>query len=522
MKEMDQSRAILRKIIVFPAAVTLFILIAALCLCFFSIHILGKRGVESIMNGLQIGVNQMENELNQIDEAFLEYWNRSDSYGYLSRIQSRTPVDMFLEYQMETVDWMNKLVSLYHSVSGAFVYYENIDLMLFRGQSDPHVHEYLSQRLLGAGQEGRGWELVTISGEQYLITVKSYGSFYGGVWLPATAVDKGKISGGSGITYFMDASMENTVSDPVLCAALKRYGSEQRLSAGGRSYHNYRIGTSDSEVYLGILISAHFFTDYIPSTVNGIFALLGLCVLLFPMVFLWLKRLMGEFNRMMEEINTLSVNLYKTKIREQKIKLKYISQMIQPHFVLNALNIMYTYRETEFSLMKKMIRYLMEYFRYVVYLKADFVTLEQEMRHIENYLKIQKERYMDAFDFFVEWESGVCGCHIPPLIIQTFAENCLKYGKRSDAPVFVYVLASEQEGKLRLVIADSGNGFEAKVLEKITAFIRTREYCDDLGIGIQNAIERMDILYGEPVEVFIHNALYGGAVVELFLPLTDV
>ena len=127
---------------------------------------------------------------------------------------------------------------------------------------------------------------------------------------------------------------------------------------------------------------------------------------------------------------------------------------------------------------------------------------------------------MDAFDFFVEWESGVSDCHIPPLIIQTFAENCLKYGKRCDEPMFVYVLANEQDGLLKLVIADSGNGFSGEVLEKIETFIKTREYCDDLGIGIQNAIERMDILYGKHVDVHIHNALYGGAVVELFLPLS--
>ena len=86
--------------------------------------------------------------------------------------------------------------------------------------------------------------------------------------------------------------------------------------------------------------------------------------------------------------------------------------------------------------------------------------------------------------------------------------------------MFVYVLANEQDGLLKLVIADSGNGFSGEVLEKIETFIKTREYCDDLGIGIQNAIERMDILYGKHVDVHIHNALYGGAVVELFLPLS--
>ena len=145
----EKSKSILRQVILFPASVTLFILIAAISLCFFSIHILDKRSVENVMNGLHIAVNQLQNELGQIDEAFLKYWNQSDSCGYLSRIDSRKPVDMFLEYQLETVDWMNHMVGLYHLVSGAFVYYENIDLMLFRGMADQSIHEYIVNKKEG-------------------------------------------------------------------------------------------------------------------------------------------------------------------------------------------------------------------------------------------------------------------------------------------------------------------------------------------------------------------------------------
>ena len=70
------------------------------------------------------------------------------------------------------------------------------------------------------------------------------------------------------------------------------------------------------------------------------------------------------------------------------------------------------------------------------------------------------------------------------------------------------------------MIADSGDGFSEESLKKLQNFIETREYRKDLGIGIQNAIERMDILYGEKVGISIHNALSGGAVVELFLPIS--
>ena len=138
---------------------------------------------------------------------------------------------------------------------------------------------------------------------------------------------------------------------------------------------------------------------------------------------------------------------------------------------------------------------------------------------MENYLKIQKERYLDRFEYFVEWEVGVQHLPLPPLIIQTFVENCIKYGMRGEGKTFIYVLASLEGEHLKLMIADTGNGFSQEVMDKVRTFIDTRIHQEGLGVGIQNAFERLYILYGEGVEVKLRNALSGGAVVELYLPI---
>ena len=147
--------------------------------------------------------------------------------------------------------------------------------------------------------------------------------------------------------------------------------------------------------------------------------------------------------------------------------------------------------------------------------------MEQELRHVENYLNIQKERYLDRFDFFVEWEVAARSLLLPPLIIQTFVENCIKYGMAGDRKTFIYALASRKEHCHNLMIADTGNGFSEATLERLSHFIETREHQEGLGVGIENAIERMDILYEQRVEIRVRNALSGGAVVELSLPLME-
>ena len=561
MRVRKKVNSIVWQAIFFPAGITILMLMLAIFLCVFSVRALNAREIESNINAIQISINQLESELNQIDDAFVEYWYGSDAYKLMSKLTQQRPIGVFLEGQWETFNWLDKQVSMYSIVEGAFAYYSNLNLLLFRGGTNAYVHQYIASQMDVERNYNR-WELVWIDEAWYLVTIKNYNDFYGGVWIPVQKIfEHLKIDDHNllGTVYLMDWKCENTAEDgfyeALLDCDVQQSISSVRIS--NVKYDNFIVKTQEEDVYLGILIPKGLFLAQMPTAVWGIFVLVIISAILVPLLIIWLKRkiatpirvlddamkvvgdgnmdyripaapskypnemerLTDGFNDMIDEINDLEMRVYKGKIREQQIKLKYISQMIQPHFVLNALNVIYTYKESEFPLVKKMIRYLMEYFRYIVYMKTDFVTLEQEMRHIENYLKIQKERYLDGFEFFVEWEAEVSNCVIPPLVIQSFAENCLKYGKRDDESFFVYVLANVVDGRLRLMIADSGNGFAKEKLDKIHAFVETREYCDDLGIGIQNAIERMDILYDQWVEVNVHNADYGGAIVELFLPL---
>ena len=232
-------------------------------------------------------------------------------------------------------------------------------------------------------------------------------------------------------------------------------------------------------------------------------------------------RLAVQINTTMDQLNELEYNLYISKIKEQRTELKYISQQIRPHFILNALNVIYTYNESEFPLVKEMILYLTQYFRYIVNLRVDFVEVEKEFHHVENYLNIQKMRYGDRFSYMVQWSVQAKEMLIPPLILQTFVENCVKYGMKSGDASFICVLASVEQGRLKLTVSDTGSGFSEEALEQIYHFIETREYSDQLGVGIQNAIERMDILYEGDVEVKISNVPSGGSLIEIFLPAKE-
>lgn len=556
-------QSIVRRVVLLPMSVMTVIVCITIVSCVIGFLNMRQQMIGSNISSLQISQNQLENLLKQIDHSFIEYWNSDDSYAYLKGYSRGTPREEYLVHESDAIKWIIDLSNNYEEVQGAFFYYENIGNYLFRGNTNPAANAYFKARVQSGQSRNNRWELATIGGQQYLLTIKHYNRFYGGVWIPVSRLVQSLnlySEAYRGTVYLIDSDSRNTLMyDEAGCILAKRGKEEAQLTVGNRILYNYTaVGTQD-DITLGILIPQTSLIEDIPLLNKGIFVLAMLSILMVPVLVLWLRRkiavpvraiddamqLIGEgnmdyriaipdkkaydefdrlfvsFNQMMDELNELEFNLYKTKLKEQQTELKYISQQIRPHFILNALNIIYTYEENEFPLIRKMVLYLTEYFRYIVNLRVDFVEVEQELRHVENYLNIQKERYLDRFDFFVEWEVAVQKMLLPPLIIQTFVENCIKYGMAGDRKTFIYALASKKENALNLMIADTGNGFSEETLVRLRNFIDTREHQEGLGVGIENAIERMDILYEKRVEVRIRNALSGGAIVELYLPLME-
>lgn len=561
--ENKKFKSVVHRVVVWPMSIMAIVV----CITIISSVIGFMNMRQQMVNGnlavLQISQNQLENLLEQMDHSYIEYWNSNSSYAYLKNFDKDTPRESYAVYLAETYNWMNNLVNGYEQVQGAFAYFENIDEYIFRGTTNFDMHRYLREQILQEGSQYNCWKIVDVEEKQYLINVKKYNNFYGGVWLSMDELKDWlnfRNEAYRGSVYMTDRDNNNTLEDADERALIKEKGSDQeQISYGKGVMYNYLIKEADKDVQLGILIPRISMISEIPLLNKGILLLAFLSILLIPVMALWLRRriavpvkvidqgmqLIGEgnmdyriplseekeydefdrladrFNHTMDQLNELEFSLYKTKIKEQQTELRYISQQIRPHFILNALNIIYTYDESEFPLVRKMVLYLTEYFRYIVNLKVDFVEVEKELRHVENYLKIQKERYLDRFDFFVEWEVATQKMLIPPLIIQTFVENCIKYGIKGGSKMFVYVLASVDNDRLKLMIADTGNGFDRESMDKIQAFLDSRQHQEDLGVGIENAIERMDILYGQTVDVKVRNALSGGAVVELYLPIME-
>lgn len=226
------------------------------------------------------------------------------------------------------------------------------------------------------------------------------------------------------------------------------------------------------------------------------------------------------FNRSMEAIARARSAAYETQLENERIRIRYLTQQMQPHFVLNTLNLIYSMEPEQYDMIQRTVLCLSRYYRYVARVGERLVPVEAELEHVRNYFQIQQIRYPDSFSFEISCPEELLGARIPPVSIQTFAENAVKHSLTVGEQNRVEVGASaEPDGRIHIRIRDSGGGYPAEVLDRIQTFRETRAPQEGLGLGIQNTIERLELIYGSDADLRFGNAPAGGAQVDIYLPI---
>lgn len=221
-----------------------------------------------------------------------------------------------------------------------------------------------------------------------------------------------------------------------------------------------------------------------------------------------------SFNHMIMEMKLLRVEKYEHQIEKLKLEAENLRLQVNPHLLLNSFNMIFNMaRSKNYESIQEYTLHLVDYFRYALEQGGDMVKVRAEMKFVSDYLKIQKMRYPDAIVSDLFLEETCQEREIPPLLIENFVENSVKYGRVAGQPLQIKVGVRLREGALMIRIEDNGVGFEPEVLEKVQ---QNKAFVDDLGkshIGICNCRRRLRLFYGEQAELTIKSEPGMGASV---------
>lgn len=229
--------------------------------------------------------------------------------------------------------------------------------------------------------------------------------------------------------------------------------------------------------------------------------------------------LMDGFNDMNENINYLFNEVYSIKYQKKEAELKALQAQITPHFLYNTLNSIRCMALIQKDhVVSNMLDNLIELLRATAGTKEIFITLEEEIKQVKNYVEILNFRYNNAFIMEYTMDAKLEDCIIPKLIIQPLVENSIQHGidlpsKKGKITVHAY----EENENLMIEVLDNGKGISEEEIEKILSRTSTSKSFN--GIGVQNVDERVQLYYGQVYGLSYHKGINGGTKALITLPL---
>jgi two-component system sensor histidine kinase YesM len=112
--------------------------------------------------------------------------------------------------------------------------------------------------------------------------------------------------------------------------------------------------------------------------------------------------------------------------------------------------------------------------------------------------------------------------YIPPLLLQTFVENTIKYEVLPGEKTYIHLQVSRQADSLHLLVWDTGEGYSQESLDYLAS--QGSAPADESGrrIGLTNLRQRILLLFGaDRSNIGFSNRDGAGAQMEITLPYLD-
>ncbi len=194
-------------------------------------------------------------------------------------------------------------------------------------------------------------------------------------------------------------------------------------------------------------------------------------------------------------------------------QLKMLHYQINPHFLFNTLNAISTLvLEKRNEQAESMLMKLAGFLRYSLDRQpTELAVLSAELEAQRKYLEIEQTRFDDKLKVRFTVEPGLENARLPSLILQPIMENAIKYAitPRTDGGS-IDVHAFRDGALLRIRIEDDGPGLPAG------DDARRRR-----GVGLANARERLELIYGGRGGLSASNRQPHGCRVDIWLPLEE-
>lgn len=233
-----------------------------------------------------------------------------------------------------------------------------------------------------------------------------------------------------------------------------------------------------------------------------------------------LDQIAARFNTLLEDLRIFIDKDYLSQIQINKLKLYALRSQINPHFLMNTLQLLQTeiiYGNVDAS--NDIIVSLSRLLRYTLYNYENEVLVRDEMNYIRSYLKLFIKKYDNRLKVVYDIEQSCLALYMPKLILQPIIENCFKHAfHENPKDSLITVTCSISSDCLVFTVSDNGSGMTDEVLAQVEETLTSRQV-NQHDIGLSNIHQRIRMRYGTKYGLSIASADKQGCVVTVILPL---
>ena len=345
---------------------------------------------------------------------------------------------------------------------------------------------YQENNIEAAGYEDGSTEEI-FQGEKRLVTVKTV-SYTG--WkivsvVPMSSFDMGM----TGTKYFVIMLVTVSMLAVILLNQLVSASIAMPLKKLNNSVKEWETGNMNPSIYIGGSMEVEHLGCTLRSTV--------------------------------EQIRQLMQDIVVEQEEKRKSELDALQSQINPHFLYNTLDsIVWMITGERYDDAVFMITQLASLFRISLSRGKTVIRIEDEVKHAQNYMNIQKIRYKNSFEVDFQIDPEILdGCTVK-LVLQPLLENAIYYGMEfMDGEGEIHVRGYRKENDVYLEVEDNGLGMpEEEAAELLNG--KERPHKHGSGVGLVNVHSRLKLRFGDQYGLIIKSCPDEGMLVQIHIPYT--
>lgn len=231
-----------------------------------------------------------------------------------------------------------------------------------------------------------------------------------------------------------------------------------------------------------------------------------------------------EFGQLNKDFNAMTERLeqnMQAQLRHEKnlndARIRQMQAQLNPHFLYNTLDTMkWIAKINKVPQVASLAGDLGAILRTSIN-NEQFITLQQELELVKQYINIQKIRFSGRFEYVIHMPDELMDCIVPKLILQPLVENSIIHGLDGCEGGYLYLYGRcTKDGTLEISVTDDGCGMDAETVSRLN---HPEPKLVNNHLGIYNVNSILKLYYGEAYGLHASSRPGVGTTVTVSIPL---